>query len=246
MCPILLKTRFFTIYSYGVFVALAFLASSWLLTREARRRHLDENLIYNLCLLSLASGIIFARAFYVVLRWDEFRADLWEILRLNHGGLVWFGGFIGATLAAVCFARWKRLSAVATLDLFVPFVALGQSIGRLGCFFNGCCYGRPTPWGFYFPSHAERLFPSQLIDSFTLLVLFIFLRGVQEKGRRGLTVAAYLAGAGLQRFLMEFLRADERPFYAGLSIFQWISLGVFVLGVLSGTAAILWKKKEVS
>ena len=101
------------------------------------------------------------------------------MLMLQHGGLVWFGGFIGALLCSLVFLKVKKLPVLDLLDLLVPYAALAQAIGRIGCFFNGCCYGKECSLGFYFPVHARILFPSQLLDSLTLLFIFIFLRLIQ-------------------------------------------------------------------
>lgn len=245
MKPILFQCGFLTIYTYGVSVAVAFFTASFLATREARRRGLDENRIYNLTLFLLVSGIVGARLFYVGLNWDYFKTDYLEIVKLEHGGLVWFGGFIAALLAGLVFLKARRMDVLATLDLLAPYIALAQAIGRIGCFFNGCCYGKPSLWGFYFPAHRTVLFPSQLFDSLTLLVIFVLLKLIPGGRRKGVVLISYFILASLQRFFMEFIRGDERPFYGPLSIFQWISVGLFILGLV-GYARWTWKKKDSS
>jgi phosphatidylglycerol:prolipoprotein diacylglycerol transferase len=244
MLPILYKCDFFTIYTYGVFVAIAFIVSTVLLSREAKRTGQNEDIIYNLCVLLLISGIVSARLFYIFLNWDYFAGDLAEIFKINHGGLVWFGGLIGAAMSALIFMKYKKLSVVSTLDLFVPYVALGQAIGRLGCFFNGCCYGREAEWGIYFPVHGHTLVPSQLFDSLTLFLIFLALRFMQKRAKGGQVFSMYLILASAQRFLIEFIRGDERPFYFSLSIFQWISAGLFIVGIFC-YLFVSWKKKSV-
>ncbi len=242
MKPILYQCGLFTIYTYGVFVALAFLVSTFLLMKESRRKNFDENFIYNLCIVLLVGGIISARLFYVFLNWDYFKNSLGEIAMLQHGGLVWFGGLIGAFVCGVIFIRIKRMSVLPLLDLLAPYVSLGQAIGRIGCFFNGCCYGRETHWGIYFPAHGLTLFPSQIIDSLTLLVIFVILRLLQKSSGKGKIFAFYVILASLQRFFMEFLRGDIRPFYFGLSIFQWISIALFGCGLFF-YFALSWKRR---
>ncbi len=244
MLPVLFQCSFFTVYTYGVFVALAFMVSSWLLLKEARRSGHNEEAVYNLCVVLLISGIAFARMFYVALNWDYFSAAPSEILKLNHGGLVWFGGLIGSVLCGLAYIKFKKLGAIKILDLFAPYVALGQSIGRLGCFFNGCCYGREAEWGIFFPVHGKTLVPSQLLDSMTLALIFLVLRLIQKKSKQGMTFSAYLILASVQRFFIEFIRADVRPFYLSLSIFQWISAGLFLTGV-SLYIFIICKKKNI-
>jgi len=246
MMPILFKCSFFTVYTYGVFVALAFLAATSLVSWEAKRQGMDEDLIYNLCVTILVSGIVFARFFYVGLNWDYFRDNLLDVIKLQHGGLVWYGGLIGALASSLAFMKRKKLKVLATLDLLAPYAALVQAIGRIGCFFNGCCYGVESGWGVYFPVHAKVLFPSQILDSATLLLIFVVLKVIAEKDRRGETLIFYFILASFQRFLMEFVRGDERPFYLSLSIFQWISLGLFFCGLFLYGALFLWKKRTRS
>jgi phosphatidylglycerol:prolipoprotein diacylglycerol transferase len=241
MVPILYKCGFLTIYTYGVCVAIAFLLSSWLVSLEARRRKLNEDAVYNLCIVILAGGIIFARLFYVVLNLRFFLGNPFEIVMLQHGGLVWFGGLMGAIFCALGFIKFKKMPVLKTLDLLVPYAALAQGIGRIGCFFNGCCYGKESAFGIYFPVHGRVLFPSQLLDSLTLLLIFVILRLNGEKRRDGEILAFYLMLASLQRFLLEFVRGDLRPFYFSLSIFQWISIGLFTCG-LSFYLILRWKK----
>jgi len=245
MHPILYKCSFFTIYTYGVFVAFAFVVASVFLSIEAKRRHFDENVLYNLSILLLVSGIIFARLFYVSLNWDFFKDNLAEIVMLAHGGLVWFGGLIGACVCGFVFIKINKLPLWETFDLLAPMAALVQSIGRMGCFFNGCCYGKAVgAWGVYFPVHGRLLFPSQILDSLTLLSIFVYLRWLQPRSRKGEIFCLYLILASVQRFLMEFIRGDERTFYFHLSIFQWISLGLFFIGLFL-YGGLLWKKKSV-
>ena len=243
MYPVLFRCPIFTVYTYGVFAALAFFVSSWLVSLEAKKRGFDDNIIYNLCVLLLVSGIISARIFYVVLSWDYFKADPLEIIRLQHGGLVWFGGLIGAVISSALFLKINRLPVMQMIDLFAPYVALGQAIGRIGCFFNGCCHGKEGSVGIFFPSQGRILFPSQLIDSASLLFIFVILKYLRPRLRAGMVFVSYLILASMQRFFMEFFRGDERPFYWGLSIYQWISILIFAAGVI--TYIILsWKKKS--
>ncbi|MGE5280379.1 MAG: prolipoprotein diacylglyceryl transferase [Deltaproteobacteria bacterium] len=232
MAPVLFKCPLFTIYTYGAFVALAFLVCVPLWARAASRRGLDGERITTLGLVLLASGIAGARLLYVALDWEDFAGDWLEIARLYHGGLAWFGGLLGAGAALVVYARRQRWKVAVVLDTVAPFAALGQGIGRIGCFFNGCCHGFPVAWGLYFQSAGMRLFPSQLLDAATLGLAALFLaRRLREERPAGTVFAWYLVLAGLQRFLMEFIRGDMRPYYFGLSVFQWMALAVMAAGV---------------
>ena len=231
MTPVLWTCPLFTIYTYGLVAAVAFIVSSWLIGKEAGRRGLPAETISTWTLMLLVFGILGARILYVVLNWRDFSGDFLEIFRLQHGGLIWFGGFAGSLLGGIIFLRIHRLPVFKVLDIAAPYVALAQAIGRIGCFYNGCCYGKPSSWGIYFPVHQQVLFPSQILDSLTLLVLFVLLKGFKSS-RPGRVFAAYLIGASVQRFLMEFIRGDIRPFYLSLSFYQWVCVGLFVFGVL--------------
>jgi len=242
MAPVIYSCSLFTIYTYGVFVAVAFLAATWLITRHAVRLGFDPEVIGNFLIFALVCGILSARIFYIVLNWSEFSSDLPEIFRLYHGGLIWYGGLIGAMLCGVLFLKKKRLSIPAVADLCAPYLALAQAIGRIGCFFNGCCYGKPSVHGLFFPAHGRVLFPSQIVDALSLLLVYAVLRLIRGQ-KPGQLFGLYLFLAALQRFLMEFLRGDERPFYGGLSIYQWISLGLAAAGILVYTWAFAGHKK---
>ncbi len=243
MYSVLYKCEFFSIYTYGVFVAIAFFVTSWLASREAKKVGLNDDDVYNLCIVLLVCGIVSARIFYVALNWDYFRQDLFEVVKLQHGGLVWFGGLIGAVISALIFLRMKKLPVMPTIDFFAPYVALAQAIGRIGCFFNGCCYGKESPFGIFLPEYGKILFPAQLLDSVVLLTVFLILKTLSNRFKTGVVFSFYLILAGLERFAIEFFRGDDRPFYYSLSIFQWIGLFVSMAGVLI-LVVLLWKKKH--
>jgi len=234
MAPILFECRFFTIYTHGVFVAFSFLLTVPLWVREAGRRGMDPERIYTLGLLLLAFGIVGARALYVLLNLRFFLENPLEIIKVHHGGLAWYGGFAGALATLILYSRRQGWSPSAVLDSVAPFAAISQAVGRIGCFFNGCCYGFPVEWGIYFKTHGRHLFPTQLVDSATILFVAVFLLRLQSRDKTGTgrIAAWYLVASGLQRFLIEFLRADIRPYYFSLSVFQWMALAVMGAGVV--------------
>ena len=152
---------------------------------------------------------------------------------LQKGGLAWQGGFLGGTLAGVWFVRRKKLSLRPVLDLVAPYIALGQSIGRIGCFFNGCCYGKPVAWGIYFPTHGARLHPTQLYEMAGLFIIFLILKYTRGREHQsGFIFVYYLVLAAIERFVVEFFRADHDILGLGLSLAQFIALGVFVAGLI--------------
>ncbi len=254
MYPIICKLGPLTIYSYGLALALAFCVAVFLLNRQARNQGLNPELIFNLCFIILVSGIIGARILYVVLNIKFYLNNPVEIIMLSHGGLAWFGGLILGSLSCLVYLRCKGLKIYKTFDLIIPYIALAQAIGRIGCFLNGCCFGKETlHWGIYFPIHNAILIPTQLYSSLALLGIYIILRRKQarvyphtnlerqHKGvkqvsgggyREGEIFYLYLFLYCLWRFFIEFFRGDSKIFILGLSIFQIISIALFILSVV--------------
>ena len=242
MHPILFTIGPITIYSYGVMLALAVLVCTYFLSIDAKRIHISRETAYDLVFWCMLWGIIGARIFYVFIEWPYFSGNLLEIPMLQKGGLAWQGGFLGGALAGVWFARCKKLSLRPLLDLAAPYIALGQSIGRIGCFLNGCCYGKPVAWGIYFPTHHARLYPTQLFECIGLFIIFLILKKAKDRPHQaGFIFIFYLWLAAIERFIVEFYRADHDSLWLGLSLAQFVALGVFAAGIVM--AVILRRKK---
>ncbi len=231
MHPIIGHLGPLTIYSFGLLLALAVVLCSFLLSRDAKRVGISQEVIFDFVFWVILGGIVGARLFFVVLNFSDFAADPKEIIMIANGGLAWQGGLILGGLAGLVFVRRKKLSLTFMVDLSAPYLALGQAIGRIGCFLNGCCYGKEASWGIYFPVHQSRLQPTQLYDTGMLLGIFFLLKALQRKSlRQGQIFAAYLMLASVERFINEFFRGDHINTAVGLSIFQLVSLGVFFFG----------------
>jgi phosphatidylglycerol:prolipoprotein diacylglycerol transferase len=148
---------------------------------------------------------------------------------LHRGGLAWFGAIIFATICGIIFFKINKMPVLKMMDFFAPFIALGHAIGRIGCFLNGCCYGKEAVWGIYFSVHQARLIPTQLFSSLYLIIIFLILRFLQEKPHRlGEIFFSYLLLYSFARFFIEFLRADSLRILAGLTSFQLISIFIFL------------------
>ena len=233
MHPILFSIGPITIYSYGVMLALAVLVCTYLLSRDAQRYNMSRDAAYDLVFWCILWGIIGARIFYILLVWPYYMNNLLEMFMLQKGGLAWQGGFLGGTLAGVWFVRRKKLSLRPVMDLVAPYIALGQSIGRIGCFLNGCCYGKPVAWGIYFPTHGARLHPTQLYEMAGLFIIFLILKYTRDKEHQsGFIFVYYLVLAGMERFIVEFFRADHDILWLQLSLTQFVALGVFTAGLI--------------
>ncbi len=236
MYPILLKIGSFTIYSYGVMMAIAVLVCSALLSRDAKKFNIPSEVIVDFVFWVVLAGILGARIFYVLLNLDYFTADPVEIIRIQNGGLAWQGGLVVGLTTAIFMIRQRKLPFWPTADLMAPYVALGHSIGRIGCFLNGCCYGKEVPWGIYFPVHGARLHPTQLYESVSLFLIFLILKKAQTKNfHTGKVFVLYFLLASLERFVVEFFRADHTILFLGLSLFQWISLIIIAIAFYVNT-----------
>lgn len=222
-----------TIYAYGLMLVAAFFTSSYLASLQAKRQGFDPDLIFNFCFFIFISGIIGARAFYVLNNFSFYLRNPLEIIMLQHGGLAWFGGAIFGLLAAVLFIKKNKLGLFRILDLLAPFIALGQAIGRIGCLFNGCCFGRVSKFGIYFKVFDQVLIPTQLYSSLLLILIFFILRFIQDrKYLPGQILCAYLFLYSIKRFFIEYLRSDSPRIFYGLTIFQLLSLLMFAVSLL--------------
>ncbi len=237
------------LHTYGVLVALAFLAGLWMTARLARRSGLHADSVMNLGIYCALAAIIGAKVMMFLVDLPYYAANPGEILSfatLQAGG-VFYGGLIAALLTAFFYMRRKHLPPLATADAFAPGIALGHGIGRLGCFSAGCCWGAPTelPWAVTFTNpEANRLVgvplgvalhPTQLYEAFAEFAIFgiLYWRFGRPHGA-GAIISLYLMMYSAVRFAVEFVRFHEQPnpFGGPLDAAQWISLGLFALGAL--------------
>ena len=232
MYPLICKIGPLTIYSYGIMLIFAFLISTYLASKKAGAIAIEPEIIFNLSFIVLIFGIIGSRLLYVIFNVDYYIKSPLEIIKLWEGGLSWFGGFFLGSTAAIIYIRRNGLPIYKTLDLLIPFLALGQSIGRIGCLLNGCCYGRQVSWGLYFPVHDRVLIPTQLFSSLAMLFIFVILRIFQERTHRdGEILFTYLILYSIRRILIEIWRADNKLVIFGLTYFQIISIVILLLSI---------------
>jgi phosphatidylglycerol:prolipoprotein diacylglycerol transferase len=232
MHPIICHIGPLTIYSYGLMFAIAVFTASYLASRQTARIGVPPEIVYDLTFWVVIAGVVGARIAYVFLNWDYFVSAPVEIVMLQHGGLAWQGGFIGGAAAGVYYLRKKKVRFWPFLDMIAPYIALGHAIGRVGCFLNGCCYGKPASWGLYFPVWQERLQPTQLYMVLGQLAIFLILRYAQPRVKKtGQVFVLYLILSSVERFLVEFPRADHEVYF-GLSIFQYVCIVIFAAALL--------------
>jgi phosphatidylglycerol:prolipoprotein diacylglycerol transferase len=240
--PIAFQLGSFTIHWYGVMIALAFFAGLWTATRRARRENIPGEKIADVVLWLMTGSIIGARFVYVTTYWkDEFAGQpLTEIFKIWHGGLVYYGGLIGAILAGYIYLRWKKMPLWKTADVLAPSIALGNVFGRIGCLLNGCCYGRACslPWAIHFPAdhatHGAPVHPTEIYDALDNFVLYLFLAWLfRRKKFDGQVFATYLIGYAVTRTIMECFRDDYTTghIHYGLTPGELISIPIFIAGL---------------
>ncbi len=245
MYPRLFETSFFTLHTFGVLLAAALLAALWWVARAARREGLNPDAAVSFGLWTVVGGVLGAKALMVLRTLPMYAADpsqLWSLSTIESAG-DFYGGFLGAlAAAALFFRRHPELPAWRMLDVSGPAVALGQAVGRLGCFMAGDDYGRASdvPWAVTFTDpEAARvggaplgvpLHPVQLYESAVCFALFLLLARIQKRKRfDGQVFLSYALLYAAARFLIEFFRGDaDRGFvFSGvLSTSQFIALVV--------------------
>jgi phosphatidylglycerol:prolipoprotein diacylglycerol transferase len=217
-------------------MALAFFISLSLIEREARLRKLDASKITNLCLLIFIFGLLGARVMYVLANMPYYKDNLFEIILLHHGGLMFHGGFITGLLASWLYLKKTKLPLWPVLDILAQFLPLGQAIGRIGCFLNGCCFGREAdlPWAMTFPSEDVTRHPTQLYEALGSLVIFVILRRISRRSSiaPARIFSLYLILYPLNRIIVEIFRQDLPKVWLGLSFTQWLSIMIFIAGII--------------
>jgi phosphatidylglycerol---prolipoprotein diacylglyceryl transferase len=232
--PVLFRIGSLEITSFGVLVALGALAGLWVFRRELARSGLPDAAM-DAAIYGLVGGLVGAKLLYVVEHLEE---GTFFGLLLDRGGMSWFGGFVGGLIAGYATIRAKGWPVLAVLAAATPALAVGQLLGRIGCFLVGDDYGRPTslPWGVAFPQGlpptTERVHPTQIYEAIFLAVFaWVLIRwrraGVPDRAVLG----RYFVGVGAFRFALEFLRINTRVL-GPLTVAHMFALAVVALGVV--------------
>ena len=255
MYPRLFEFGWFTVYSYGLLLALAYLLGLQMALVRARHRGLDSTRIMDLGIWIIISALIGAKLMLLIVDWDYFSRNPRELLSLAQSGGVFYGGLILAVLVAFWYVHKHRLPLWTTCDVFAPGIALGHVTGRLGCLAAGCCYGRPTslPWGVTFtnPLAAANvgtplgipLHPTQIYEAGAELLILVVLLATEKRGRPfpGRTFWGYMFLYAVSRYIIENYRGDPRGTVFGIfSSSQFISLLLAPLAL----AMLVWLSKS--
>ncbi len=251
MHPILISIGSFHLPTYGFLLASALFAAVYTVIRLGRREGLDEGRLLDFSVWLIIVGLLGAKVLMIVSEWSYYRHNLGEILSwstLQAGG-VFYGGFLAATLFALWYVRAYHLPLLKVFDVYAPAIALGQSVGRLGCFAAGCDYGKPTKSFLHvvFTNPTAHdvtgvplgvpLHPAQVYESLATLTIFgILLWQYRRKTSDGQVFLLYLALYAVARFFLEFLRGDEDRGFVFNHLFstsQFIALlALVVAGVM--------------
>ena len=249
MHPEVLNLGFLHLRSYGVMMALAFVVGTFLALREARRLGLDEDKVVNVILITLIASVFGARMLYVLEHLSEFRREWTSALALWQGGLTLYGGIVAGVFAGLLAARRMGLPVWITADALTPALAIGTMFGRVGCFLNGCCYGRPTtlPWGVVFPHDSfatlefgdQPVHPSQLYNALAGLLLFLLFQFTRKRFKvPGVMFWTFIVLFAIVRIPLDMTRtyeADAVLMHIGLAEItesQLMSVGMILFGVL--------------
>lgn len=251
MYPELFRIGSFPVHTYGVFLALAFLGAIMVTAHLGSRDGLPRERIYDLCLWMLLASLIGSKALMFFTE-PEYRGNPLALLSLDflRSGGVFYGGLIGAVITGYFLMRHYKLPWWKTADACAPGIALGNVFGRLGCFSAGCCWGKPTtePWGVRFTALAHEitgvptgapLHPTQLYESFSMLLVFFFLLWLHRHRRfSGQVILAYALLYAAIRFVIEFFRDDPRGDILGLTTLTGLSTSQLI-GLVVGVAALV-------
>ena len=252
MYPVLFRIGDFPVNTYGVFLALAFLCAILVTVKLAERDGLPRQKIYDLSLWMLLASLIGSKILMLFTE-PEYRQNLWQLLSLDflRSGGVFYGGLLGAVIVGYLLMRHYKLPWWRTADACAPGIALGNFFGRQGCFAAGCCWGEPTtlPWGVKFTELGHQitgvpidthLHPTQLYESFAMLIVFFFLLWLHKHRKfTGQVILFYALLYSVVRFSIEFVRDDPRGDIFGLTSLTGLSTSQMLSIVVGVTALIL-------
>jgi len=241
------------VFGFGGMIVVAFISATWLACWRARREKLDPEVILDMAFWVVFSGMVGARLFYCYEYWGYEIKTFWDVVQYWKGGIVFYGGVVGGSIAFLVYRWYRRFPLRPYMDVVAPSIAIGILFGRLGCFLNGCCYGDTCqlPWAVSFPSRSPAwwhhailkmipldavsslpVHPTQLYAAIDGLVLLLLLSAYYPWRRRdGEVMGLLMVTYPITRFMVEFLRNDEGAFFAGLTISQNISVALLATGL---------------
>lgn len=266
----LIHTENFSIPMFGVMAVIAFLIGFYIVRREAKKEDIPMQKIESLAFWILIGVLIGGRIWYVLEMWSYYRQNVGEIFKFWEGGLVFYGGFIGGFIGALLYLKISKLDFSKTSDIFALALPIVLAIGRIGCFLNGCCFGKETksfigvcyPKRWFPPAYISQLdrhlinlgaekslpvIPTQLISSFLLLIIFVLIFSLRKKKPyNGFLFHLFLGLYGIKRFSIDFFRHYEGNalIFKVLTLSQILSIILIILSVVLITLNIFKIKKK--
>ena len=253
---------------YGVIIGIGMLLSLMLIAKVAKKSGQNPDYYWDMALVTIITGVVGARLYYVIFSWDSYKDDLLSILNLRQGGLAIYGGIIGGALAIIAYTKFKKYSIPLALDTVVPGVALGQILGRWGNFFNREAFGDYTDglFAMRLPVDAIRyseitekmvehmeegvnyvqVHPTFLYESmWNIGVLVLMLLLWKKKHFDGEMTLLYFAGYGIGRFFIESLRTDQLQIgNTGIAVSQMLGIMLFFTSVVVESVVLIKKRKK--
>jgi len=254
MYPELFNIGPLTLHTYGVFVAIGFLVGIFTATKTGKKLDIDPNRVLDMGFIIILSGIIGSRIAYILINFSHYTAYPLDIFKLWQGGLVFSGGLVAVILVIMWYTKRHGYNIWTIGDLWTPAAAIGQAIGRIGCFFAGCCYGKPTdiPWCVIFTNPKSiatlnvPLHPTQLYSSLSSFIIFIILLILQSKKKfEGQVFLWFLILHSTARLFIERFRGDARGVIItnNFTMTQMLALVILIAAV---TALFIFKPSDKS
>lgn len=252
MFPTLIKIGWFELHSYGLFLAIAFLAGIYIAVKNAEKKGFDPNRVMNISMIIIISSLAGSRFLYVIFHLDEFKGNYLDIINpfqssgeFGIAGLTMLGGLIFAIFSVLFYAKIKRIGFFVIADIISPSIALGIGITRIGCFLNGCCFGKECnlPWGMVFNPDSpagyffynKHIHPTQLYSSLGgFIIFFILIYMKKYKLFDGFIFLCFTFLYSIERFVIDFFRYYEKEMVfitiknVGISVNQAICIGLFL------------------
>jgi len=240
-----------TLNSFGLMLAIGIIAAIAVGMKRAEKYGLDKEVVFDLGIVCIISGILGAKILYVILEYNDIiESSNW--LGMITTGFIIYGGIIGGVIGLILYCRFKKLPVLKYTDLVVPSLSIGQAFGRIGCFLAGCCYGAETNniLGITFPESAiapsgVKLLPTQLFSSAgDFIIAVILILAARRSKRDGGVTGLYFILYGIGRFIIEIFRNDPRGSVGILSTSQFISIFSVLIGIL--VQVLIRRKTKIS
>ncbi len=252
MHPDLFSIGPLTLHTYGLFVALGFIAGILITIKLGKSMKIPSNSVMDMGFIIILSGLAGSRLIYIIINFSHYVANPLDIIKLWQGGLVFNGGLVAVIIVLFLYARHHRLNIWTLGDLWSPAATIGQAIGRIGCFFAGCCYGKPTdvPWAVIFTNPKSiatlniPIHPTQIYSSLSSFIIFIILMILHSKKKfEGQVFLWFLILHSTARLFLERFRGDSRGTIItnDLTMTQFIAMLILIGAV---TALFIFKPKD--